>query len=240
MGKSLITLEHISKSYDGQLILDDLNLDIHENSFVTLLGPSGCGKTTIMKLLLKYYNYDTGEITVGGRDIRGMSPDKVRGMMGIMFQETFLITGTVMDNIRMGNDDASDEDVIRAAKECNAHDFIMNLPEGYETMVNEENLSKGQRQLICIARLMLGDSSIILLDEATSSLDILSEQLIKEAFDKIMEGRTTVVVAHRLSTIIDADIILVVKDGRVVESGTHRELLEGRGFYHQLYESQLG
>ena len=169
-----------------------------------------------------------------------MSADKLRGMMGIMFQETFLITGTVMDNIRMGNDDASDEDVVRAAKECRAHDFIMNLPEGYETQVNENNLSKGQRQLICIARLMLRDSSIILLDEATSSLDILSERLVKEAFDKIMEGRTTVVVAHRLSTIIDADIILVVKDGRIVESGTHKELIEGRGFYHSLYESQLG
>lgn len=235
-----IAFNHVDFGYTDKKVLSDVTFTIPKNKKMGIVGPTGCGKTTIMKLLLKYYNYDTGEITVGGRDIRCMSPDKVRGMMGIMFQETFLITGTVMDNIRMGNDDASDEDVIRAAKECNAHDFIMNLPKGYETMVNEENLSKGQRQLICIARLMLGDSSIILLDEATSSLDILSEQLIKEAFDKIMEGRTTVVVAHRLSTIIDADIILVVKDGRVVESGTHRELLEGRGFYHQLYESQLG
>ena len=238
--ESDIAFGHVDFGYTDRKVLSDVTFNIPRNKKMGIVGPTGCGKTTIMKLLLKYYNYDTGEITVGGKDIKRMSADKLRGMMGIMFQETFLITGTVMDNIRMGNDDASDEDVVRAAKECRAHDFIMNLPEGYETQVNENNLSKGQRQLICIARLMLRDSSIILLDEATSSLDILSERLVKEAFDKIMEGRTTVVVAHRLSTIIDADIILVVKDGRIVESGTHKELIEGRGFYHSLYESQLG
>ena len=235
-----IVYSHVDFGYTDKNVLSDVTFTIPKNKKMGIVGPTGCGKTTIMKLLLKYYDFHKGEIAIGGRDIKRISPDRVRGMMGIMFQETFLIAGTVMDNIRMGNDDASDEEVIRAAKECNAHDFIMNLPDGYETIINEENLSKGQRQLICIARLMLGDNSIILLDEATSSIDILSEQMIKDAFNKIMKGKTTVVVAHRLSTIIDADIILVVKEGRIVESGTHSELIREGGFYYQLYESQLG
>ena len=235
-----IVFEKVDFGYTDKKVLKDITFTIPRGKKMGIVGPTGCGKTTIMKLLLKYYDYDSGRISIGGQDIRRMPADKVRGLMGIMFQETFLISGSVIDNIRMGNEDAGYDEVVKAAKECNAHDFIMQLPNGYDTIVNEENLSKGQKQLICIARLMLTDSSIILLDEATSSIDILGEQMIKDAFSKIMEGKTTVIVAHRLSTIIDADIILVVKDGEVIESGSHSELIRSNGFYHELYESQLG
>ena len=161
-----------------------------------------------------------------------------RRKMGLMLQETFLTAGSVMDNIRMGNENATYEDVVKAAKECYAHDFIMNLPKGYDTVVTSENLSEGQRQLICITRLLIRNSSIVLLDEATSSIDILNERLIKNAFNKIMEGKTTVVVAHRLVTVMDSDLILVMDKGRVAEIGTHEELLDNKGVYYNLYNAQ--
>ena len=233
-----ITFNHVGFGYADKKTIDDITFTVPKGKKMGIVGPTGCGKTTIMKLLLKYYDYMEGEILLGGVNIRDMSADRVRSMMGLMFQETFLISGTVMDNIRMGNSESTREDAIRAAKECNAHEFIMNLPDGYDTKVKEGNLSEGQRQLICITRLMLRDSNIILLDEATSSIDILNEKLIQEAFLKIMKNKTTIIVAHRLSTIIDADIILVIKDGKVEEMGTHNELLTNKGFYHKLYESQ--
>ncbi len=233
-----IIFNHVGFGYTDKKTIDDITFTVPKGEKMGIVGPTGCGKTTIMKLLLKYYDYMEGEILLGGVNIRDMSADKVRSMMGLMFQETFLISGTVMDNIRMGNSESTREDAIRAAKECNAHEFIMNLPDGYDTKVKEGNLSEGQRQLICITRLMLRDSNIILLDEATSSIDILNEKLIQEAFLKIMKNKTTIIVAHRLSTIIDADIILVIKDGKVEEMGTHNELLTKKGFYHKLYESQ--
>ncbi len=233
-----ITFNHVGFGYTDKKTIDDITFTVPKGKKMGIVGPTGCGKTTIMKLLLKYYDYMEGEILLGGVNIRDMSADRVRSMMGLMFQETFLISGTVMDNIRMGNSESTREDAIRAAKECNAHEFIMNLPDGYDTKVKEGNLSEGQRQLICITRLMLRDSNIILLDEATSSIDILNEKLIQEAFLKIMKNKTTIIVAHRLSTIIDADIILVIKDGKVEEMGTHNELLTNKGFYHKLYESQ--
>lgn len=234
-----IVFNHVGFGYTDKKTVDDITFTVSQGKKMGIVGPTGCGKTTIMKLLLKYYDYKEGEILLGGENIRNMSVDELRGMMGLMFQETFLISGTVIDNIRMGNANASYEEVVRAAKECNAHEFIMNLPEGYDTEVKEGNLSEGQKQLICITRLMLRDSKIILLDEATSSIDILNEKLIQEAFLKIMKDKTTVIVAHRLSTIIDADIILVIKDGKVEEMGTHKELLSSKGFYNSLYESQL-
>lgn len=233
-----IIFNHVGFGYTDKKTIDDITFTVPKGKKMGIVGPTGCGKTTIMKLLLKYYDYMEGEILLGGVNIRDMSADRVRSMMGLMFQETFLISGTVMDNIRMGNSESTREDAIRAAKECNAHEFIMNLPDGYDTKVKEGNLSEGQRQLICITRLMLRDSNIILLDEATSSIDILNEKLIQEAFLKIMKNKTTIIVAHRLSTIIDADIILVIKDGKVEEMGTHNELLTNKGFYHKLYESQ--
>ncbi|MCR4611093.1 MAG: ABC transporter ATP-binding protein/permease [Lachnospiraceae bacterium] len=222
----------------AKLALTDITFTIPKGEKLGIVGASGSGKTTIMKLLLRYYDYHVGEIMIGGKDIRDMTVDELRSMMGLMLQEPFLITGSVMDNIRMGNDSASKEDVIKAAKECFAHDFIMNLPDGYDSIVTEENLSEGQRQLICITRLMLRDSSIVLLDEATSSIDILNEQLISKAFNKIMKGKTTVVVAHRLSTIQDSDKIIVVDDGKIIESGTHEELLDNKGHYYKLYNAQ--
>ena len=233
-----IIFNHVGFGYTDKKTIDDITFTVPKGKKMGIVGPTGCGKTTIMKLLLKYYDYMEGEILLGGVNIRDMSADRVRSMMGLMFQETFLISGTVMDNIRMGNSESTREDAIRAAKECNAHEFIMNLPDGYDTKVKEGNLSEGQRQLICITRLMLRDSNIILLDEATSSIDILNEKLIQEAFLKIMKNKTTIIVAHRLSTIIDADIILVIKDGKVEEMGTHNDLLTNKGFYHKLYESQ--
>ncbi len=233
-----IIFNHVGFGYTDKKTVDDITFTVPKGKKMGIVGPTGCGKTTIMKLLLKYYDYMEGEILLGRVNIRDMSADRVRSMMGLMFQETFLISGTVMDNIRMGNSESTREDAIRAAKECNAHEFIMNLPDGYDTKVKEGNLSEGQRQLICITRLMLRDSNIILLDEATSSIDILNEKLIQEAFLKIMKNKTTIIVAHRLSTIIDADIILVIKDGKVEEMGTHNELLTNKGFYHKLYESQ--
>lgn len=234
-----IEFRHVSFGYSDQNVIEDITFTIPKGKKMGIVGPTGCGKTTIMKLLLKYYDVGEGEILIGGKNIKDMSVDKLRGMMGLMFQETFLITGSVMDNIRMGNDEASYEDVVNAAKECNAHDFIMSLPDGYDTFVKEGNLSEGQRQLICITRLMLSDANIVLLDEATSSIDILNERLIQESFNRIMKGKTTVVVAHRLSTIMDSDMILVVKEGRIEEIGTHSELLNNKGFYYKLYDSQM-
>lgn len=236
--ESEVVFNHVGFGYNNEKIIDDVTFKVPKGKKMGIVGPTGCGKTTIIKLLLKYYDYWEGEILLGGVNIRDISVDKVRGMMGLMLQETFLVSGTIMDNICMGNTTASYEDVVKAAKECNAHEFIMSLPEGYNTKVKEGNLSEGQRQLICITRLMLRDSQIILLDEATSSIDILNEQIIQEAFRKIMKHKTTIVVAHRLSTIMDSDIILVVKDGKIEEIGKHHELLSNKGFYYRLYESQ--
>ena len=236
--ESEVVFNHVGFGYSNEKIIDDVTFKVPEGHKMGIVGPTGCGKTTIIKLLLKYYDYWEGEILLGGVNIRDIPVDKVRGMMGLMLQETFLVSGTIMDNICMGNTTASYEDVVKAAKECNAHEFIMSLPEGYNTKVKEGNLSEGQRQLICITRLMLRDSQIILLDEATSSIDILNEQIIQEAFRKIMKNKTTIVVAHRLSTIMDSDIILVVKDGKIEEIGKHDELISNKGFYYRLYESQ--
>ena len=236
--ESEVVFNHVGFGYNNEKIIDDVTFKVPKGKKMGIVGPTGCGKTTIIKLLLKYYDYWEGEILLGGVNIRDIPVDKVRGMMGLMLQETFLVSGTIMDNICMGNTTASYEDVVKAAKECNAHEFIMSLPEGYNTKVKEGNLSEGQRQLICITRLMLRDSQIILLDEATSSIDILNEQIIQEAFRKIMKNKTTIVVAHRLSTIMDSDIILVVKDGKIEEIGKHDELISNKGFYYRLYESQ--
>ncbi len=233
-----IEFKDVRFGYNDKDVISDITFTIPRGKKLGVVGESGCGKTTIMKLLLRFYDVGSGSIRIGGTDIRDIPVDEVRRMMGLMLQETFIISGSVMDNIRMGNSDATYEEVVKAAKECYAHDFIMNLPKGYDTIVTADNLSEGQRQLICITRLMLRDSKIVLLDEATSSIDILNERLIKTAFDKIMEGKTTVVVAHRLVTVMDSDIILVMDKGRVAEIGSHSELLENKGVYYNLYNAQ--
>ena len=233
-----IAFDKVYFGYTDKNVLSNITFTLPKGKKMGIVGESGSGKTTIMKLLLRYYNYDSGNIFIEDTDIKNMPVDELRAMMGLMLQEPFLITGSVIDNIRMGNDNVKREDVIKVAKECFAHDFIMNLPDGYDSIVTDDNLSEGQKQLICITRLMLRDSSIVLLDEATSSIDVLNEQLIQRAFAKIMEKKTTIVVAHRLSTIRDADIILVVDRGEIRESGTHKELLEKKGLYYNLYNAQ--
>ena len=233
-----IEFKHVNFGYNDKNVINDITFTIPKGKKLGVVGESGCGKTTIMKLLLRFYDVGSGSILIGGTDIRDIPVDEVRRKMGLMLQETFLTAGSVMDNIRMGNENATYEDVVKAAKECYAHDFIMNLPKGYDTVVTSENLSEGQRQLICITRLLIRNSSIVLLDEATSSIDILNERLIKNAFNKIMEGKTTVVVAHRLVTVMDSDLILVMDKGRVAEIGTHEELLDNKGVYYNLYNAQ--
>lgn len=238
-----IKFQNVIFSYDNdndtkKPILNDVTFTIPSGQKLGIVGASGSGKTTIMKLLLKYYDYNKGHITIGGVELNDMPVDNIRSVMGLMLQEPYLIRGSVLDNIKMGNPTVSREDVIAAAKECYAHNFIINLPQGYDTIVTKENLSIGQRQLICITRLMIRDSKVVLLDEATSSIDVLNEQLIQEAFVKIMADKTTIVVAHRLSTIRDSDMIIVVDAGAIKEMGTHEELLLKRGYYYRLYSAQ--
>ncbi len=233
-----ITFDKVSFGYNEKDVITDITFTIPNGKKMGIVGASGCGKTTIMKLLLKYYNYGGGRISIGGTDIKDMSVDELRSMMGLMLQEPFLINGTVLDNILMGNVNSTRQDAINAAKECYAHDFIMNLYNGYDSIVTDENLSEGQKQLICITRLMLRDSKVVLLDEATSSIDVLNEQLIQKAFDKIMSGKTTIVVAHRLSTVKDADIIMVIDGGQIKELGSHSELIANKGLYYKLYNAQ--
>jgi ATP-binding cassette subfamily B protein len=205
------------------------------------VGPTGAGKTTMVNLLTRFYDIDDGAITIDGRDIRGVQKASLRRKLGIVLQDTFLFSESVMDNIRYGRLDATDEEVVAAAKLANADQFIRRLPQGYDTPLSERgsNLSQGQRQLLAIARAVLADPAILILDEATSSVDTRTEVHIQEALLRLMEGRTSFVIAHRLSTIRNADEILVINDGEIIERGTHEELLAQRGFYHNLYMSQF-
>ena len=207
---------------------------------IALVGPTGAGKTTIINLLSRFYDVQQGAIMIDGRDIRSVTQDSIRSQLGIVLQDTFLFADTVMENIRYGRLAATDDDVIAAAKMANADWFIRRLPQGYETQVSEKghNFSQGQRQLLAIARAILADPRILILDEATSSVDTRTEQQIQEALLRLMEGRTAFVIAHRLSTIRQADQLLVINDGRVIEQGTHASLLAEQGFYYDLYMSQ--
>ncbi len=222
-------------------LLSDISLNVESGERVAIVGPTGCGKTTFINLLMKFFEPDNGTISVDGVNIKDMSYNDLRRRYGMVLQDTWLCTGTVRDNIAYGKPDATDDKVINAAKSAHAHSFIMRLPKGYDTLItgNGENLSEGERQLLCIARAMLCLPSILILDEATSSIDTRTELKIQSAFDKMMKGRTSFVVAHRLSTIQNADIIIVMNEGRIVEKGTHQELLEGKGFYYNLYNSQF-
>ena len=208
---------------------------------MAIVGPTGAGKTTMVKLLMRFYDVSGGAILVGGDDIRRFNREELRQMFGMVLQDTWLFNGTIMENIRYGRLDATDEEVIEAAKAAHVHHFIKTLPDGYNMVLNEEgtNVSQGQKQLLTIARAILADPKILILDEATSSVDTRTEIRIQKAMDNLMKGRTSFVIAHRLSTIRDADLILVMKDGDIVEQGTHEELLLKNGFYAELYNSQF-
>lgn len=236
-----VTFEHVTFGYEpDKPVLVDVSLIAEPGQTVALVGPTGAGKTTIINLLSRFYDVQEGTIRIDGRDIRDIEQASLRGQLGIVLQDTYLFSGTVMDNIRYGRLDATEEEVIEAAKLANADQFICRLPRGYHTEISEQgsNFSQGQRQLIAIARAILADPAILILDEATSSVDTRTEMHIQEALLRLMEGRTSFVIAHRLSTIQNADQVLVVNDNRIIERGSHRTLLEEGGFYHDLYMSQ--
>ena len=237
-----VDLQDVSFSYNPSVrLIEHLNLSAKTGQRIAIVGPTGCGKTTIINLLMRFYDVDAGSISVDGRDIRSLTRDSLRGMYGMVLQETWLFSGTVRDNIAYGNPDATDEEVVQAAKAAHAHSFIKRLPNGYDTIVSEDggNISQGQKQLLCIARIMLTHPPMLILDEATSSIDTRTEARIQKAFTAMMQGRTSFIVAHRLSTIREADCILVMKDGHIIEQGRHEQLLEQGGFYADLYNSQF-
>lgn len=235
-------LQHISFSYRKDTpLLKDLNLHVKQGQKVAIVGPTGCGKTTLINLLMQFYDIDAGKIYVSGHDVKEITKDSLRANFGMVLQDTWLKSGTIAENIAYGKPEATRAEIIEAAKAAHAHGFIKRMSDGYDTVISEDggNLSQGQKQLLCIARVMLKLPPILILDEATSSIDTRTEIKIQEAFQKMMEGRTSFIVAHRLSTIKEADIILVMKDGNIVEQGNHEELLARNGFYAKLYQSQF-
>lgn len=239
--RGAVGFEHVGFGYEEELIIKDFNFQVQPGQRVAIVGPTGAGKTTIVKLLLRFYELNQGRITVDGKDIRDYSRKELRSMFGMVLQDTWLFNGTVRDNIRYGKMDATDEEVVEAAKAAHIHHFIMTQPKGYDMEINEEadNISQGQKQLLTIARAILADTPIMILDEATSSVDTRTEALIQQAMANLMKDRTSFIIAHRLSTIRDADWILVMNHGDIIEQGTHRQLLEENGFYASLYNSQF-
>lgn len=237
-----VTLSDVSFSYTPeQKLIENFSLDVKPSQRIALVGPTGCGKTTIINLLMRFYDVNSGSISVEGTDIRDMTRYSLRAGYGMVLQDTWLKAGTIRENIIMGKPDATEEEIIKAAKASHAHSFIMRLPKGYDTVISEDggSLSQGQKQLLCITRVMLCHPPMLILDEATSSIDTRTELKIQHAFAQLMEGRTSFIVAHRLSTIREADVILVMKDGHIVEQGTHDTLLAKNGFYAELYNSQF-
>lgn len=240
--KGNIELKDVKFSYvPEQKLIQNLNLQVKPGQRIAIVGPTGCGKTTLINLLMRFYDVTGGSIAVEGTDVRDLTRSSLRAGFGMVLQETWLRTGTIRDNIIMGKPDATEEEIIAAAKASHAHSFIRRLPKGYDTWITEDggNLSQGQKQLLCITRVMLCRPPMLILDEATSSIDTRTEIKIQKAFASLMEGRTSFIVAHRLSTIREADVILVMKDGNIIEQGTHQELLDKGGFYKNLYESQF-
>ena len=237
-----VDLEHVAFSYrPDQKLIEDLNLAVKPGERVAIVGPTGCGKTTVINLLMRFYDVDAGSISVEGNDIRQVTRKSLRSSYGMVLQDTWLRSGTVRENILIGKPDATEEEMIEAAKNSHAHSFIKRLPKGYDTVIGEDGggLSQGQKQLLCITRLMLCRPSMLILDEATSSIDTRTEMKIQNAFARLMEGHTSFIVAHRLSTIREADVILVMKDGHIIEQGNHESLLAKKGFYAKLYNSQF-
>lgn len=239
--KGAVAFEHVDFGYDTDLLIEDMNVEVEPGQTVAIVGPTGAGKTTLINLLLRFYELNDGKIKIDNVDVTQMARGQLRKNFGMVLQDTWLFKGTIKDNIAFAKNDVTDEEIYDAAKAAHADHFIRTLPEGYETVLNEEgtNLSQGQRQLLTIARALLADSPIMILDEATSSVDTRTEVLIQEAMNNLMIGRTSFVIAHRLSTIKDADLILVMDQGQVIEQGTHDELLQEHGFYFDLYNSQF-
>ena len=237
-----VKVEDVSFSYlPGQHLIEDFNLEVKPGQRIAIVGPTGCGKTTLINLLMRFYDVNAGSIKVEDIDIREMTRKSLRAGYGMVLQETWLKTGTIRENIAMGRPDATEEEIVEAAKASHIHNYIRRLPKGYDTWITEDGggLSQGQKQLLCIARVMLCRPPMLILDEATSSIDTRTEIKIQQAFAKLMEGRTTFIVAHRLSTIREADVILVMKDGKIIEQGNHEVLMKKEGFYHHLCESQF-
>lgn len=237
-----VEFQHVQFGYNPeQIIIHDFSADVKDGQKIAIVGPTGAGKTTMVKLLMRFYDVNAGCIKVDGKDVREFDRSDLRKMFGMVLQDTWLFSGTIMENIRYGRMDATDEEVIQAAKAAHVHKFIMQQPGGYQMVLNEEtnNISQGQKQLLTIARAILADNKILILDEATSSVDTRTEERIQKAMDNLMKGRTSFVIAHRLSTIRDADLILVMKDGDIIEQGSHQELMKQNGFYAGLYNSQF-
>lgn len=237
-----LTCEEVAFSYvPDKSLIENFSLDVKAGQTVAIVGPTGCGKTTLINLLMRFYDVDNGSIKVDGIDIRNITRKSLRQNYGMVLQETWLKNAPIVDNIKMGKPEATMDEVVMAAKAAHSHSFIKRLPQGYDTIIGEDGgmLSQGQKQLLCITRVMLSLPPILILDEATSSIDTRTEIKIQQAFSKLMEGRTSFIVAHRLSTIENADIILVMKDGKIIEKGNHKELLKEHGFYSQLYQSQF-
>jgi ATP-binding cassette subfamily B protein len=237
-----VSFVNVSFGYKEEApVIENMSIDIHQGQTVAIVGPTGAGKTTLVNLLMRFYEIGGGSIVIDGLDIREMKRGKLRSLFGMVLQDTWLFNGTIRDNIAYGREGASEAEIVQAAKAAYADHFIRTLPEGYDTVLNEEasNLSQGQKQLLTIARAILADPAILILDEATSSVDTRTEVHIQKAMTDLMQGRTSFVIAHRLSTIRDADLILVMKSGRVIEQGSHHELIEMNGFYTELYNSQF-
>ena len=237
-----VKLSHVNFSYDPkQKLIEDLNLSVKPGQRVAIVGPTGCGKTTLINLLMRFYDTNAGTIEVDGHNIRNVTRKSLRENYGMVLQETWLKSGTIRENLMMGRPDATEEEMIQAAKAAHAHSFIKRMPKGYDTEIGQDggSLSQGQKQLLCITRVMLCLPPMLILDEATSSIDTRTEIKIQEAFNRMMQGRTSFIVAHRLSTIQEADVILVMKDGHIIEQGNHESLLAKNGFYAKLYNSQF-
>ncbi|MGM9978427.1 MAG: ABC transporter ATP-binding protein [Clostridium sp.] len=237
-----IEIKDVSFSYNPEVkLIENFNLSVKKGEKIAIVGPTGCGKTTLINLLMRFYNIDSGEIFISGYNINDITRKSSRAMFGMVLQETWLYSGTIKENIAYGKPYATDEEIIEAAKMAHAHEFITRLPNGYDTKISGDgnNISQGQKQLLCIARIMLTKPPMLILDEATSSIDTRTEIFIQNAFNKMMEGRTSFIVAHRLSTIKEADLILVMNKGHIIEQGTHEELIEKKGFYANLYNSQF-
>ena len=235
-----VEIDNVAFSYDkSKSLIENLNVKATHGTRVAIVGPTGCGKTTIINLLMRFYDPDRGTIKIDGKDILSVTRHSLRSSYGMVLQETWIKSGSVRENITFGKDDATEEEIMSAAKKSHCYDFISRLPNGLDTVLEENSLSEGQKQLLCIARVMLVHPPMLILDEATSSIDTRTEILVQQAFDTLMEGRTSFVVAHRLSTIRNASIILVMKDGKIIEQGSHSELIEKKGFYYSLYNSQF-
>ena len=240
MATGVVDIEHVQFGYVAHKpVIHDFDVHVKSGMKVALVGPTGCGKTTLINLLMRFYDVDKGTILVDGKDITSVTRHSLRKNFGMVLQDTWLKEGTIRENITFGKPDATEEEIISAAKQAHSYEFIRRLPDGFDTKISEDSLSAGQKQLLCITRVMLDRPPVLILDEATSSIDTRTEMHIQKAFDELMKGRTSFIVAHRLSTIRSADLILVMQDGRIIERGTHESLLAAKGFYTNLYNAQF-